>query len=417
MTHLKPMTSSENTPFHILVVDPDPIVLSALTQQLESEGFQVSTTEKPEEALSALPSHDFAVVVAAQEMVGMTGIDFFSRVKQVSPGSTRLLVSSQMPLVTLLEAVKSGAIDRFLVKPWLRGELLSMVKNCAALRVAAANAGEAAAEAPDAAEAGGGENASSAASGGSVQVGADCGDSMVGVFIGMLGSFHPNLGNASSRTMALCETISRDLNLSAEQARSFKWAGGLHAIGLIQIERAVVRRWLRSEEKCTEQELARVRQHPRDSVQMLEAWPLFSEAAEIIHSYGEHWAGTGFPDRLRAEAIPVLSRYLSAAVYYGSRHQNPQLLLGEMEKQVEVLFDRQAVEAVAKAAPRTVMPRGIREILLIELDVGMVLAHDINNSNGLCILAKDREISPSWLNKISSINSATPLHPYTMIYC
>ena len=143
MTHLKPMTSSENTPFHILVVDPDPIVLSALTQQLESEGFQVSTTEKPEEALSALPSHDFAVVVAAQEMVGMTGIDFFSRVKQVSPGSTRLLVSSQMPLVTLLEAVKSGAIDRFLVKPWLRGELLSMVKNCAALRVAAANAGEA----------------------------------------------------------------------------------------------------------------------------------------------------------------------------------------------------------------------------------------------------------------------------------
>ena len=81
------------------------------------------------------------------------------------------------------------------------------------------------------------------------------------------------------------------------------------------------------------------------------------------------------------------------------------------------MFDAKAIEAVVKAAPGTTMPRGVREILLIELEAGMALAQDIINSSGLCIIAKNKELTNAWINKISNINNATPLKPYTMIFC
>lgn len=411
------MTSVDPSQVRLLIVDNDPIVLSVLNEQLQSEGFQVTTAASTEEGLNTIQSGgSFSVVLASHEIEGMSGLEMLSKIKELNSSTIRVLSSSGLTLTELCDAVKSGAADRFIVKPWLREELVSILMNSAALQLSESSASpvedsglESAAEVPHGTE-------EEAPSGGGA-ISAEGGDALVEVFTKMLSAYHPNLGNASERTMALCETMARNLSFSAEDARSFKWAGGLHAIGFIHIERGIIRRWLRSAEKCTEEEIKQINQHPKESEEMLEHWPIFKDAGEIIHSYLEQWDGTGFPDRLTGEMIPVMSRYLAPAVYFASRHQSAQQILKEMESQAEIMFDPKAIEAVAKAAPETTMPSGAREILLIELEPGMTLAQDICNSAGLCIIAKGKELSNAWINKISNINNATPLKPYTMILC
>lgn len=410
------MTAITAPSVHLLIVDSDPVVLSVLNEQLQSEGFQVSTASTSAEGLQSLQEGAFSVVLAAQELEGMTGIELLAKVKERHASAVRILSSSSLSLIELCEAVKSGAADRFIVKPWLREELLTILRNTAALQFAKP------AETDEGFEETGAPSVESAAenapegSQGTI-TSEEGGDALVKVFTRMLAAFHPNLGNSAERTMALCEVMGKQMNWPADKARSFRWAGGLHAIGLIHIERAVVRRWLRSAEKCTDEKLNQIKRHPKESAEMLEPWPIFKEASEIICSYREHWDGTGFPDRLKAEAIPTMSRFLAPAVYFASRHQNAQHLFKDLQSQAEVMFDPKPIDAVINAAPATTMPRGIREILLIELEQGMVLARDISNTSGLCIIAKDKELTTAWINKISNINNATPLKPFTMVYC
>ncbi len=89
----------------------------------------------------------------------------------------------------------------------------------------------------------------------------------------------------------------------------------------------------------------------------------------------------------------------------------------EAQSQVGKMFDPKALEAVAKAVPVTELPRGEREILLAELQPGAVLAKDIYNTSGVMIIAKDKELTSAWINKIQNINNATPLNPYVLVYC
>ena len=65
----------------------------------------------------------------------------------------------------------------------------------------------------------------------------------------------------------------------------------------------------------------------------------------------------------------------------------------------------------------TKMPKGIREILLIELKAGMTLARDINNTNGMKLLPSGRELTDGAINKVLSINRVTPINPLCLVYC
>lgn len=242
-------------------------------------------------------------------------------------------------------------------------------------------------------------------------------DLAVQAFTKMLYTFHPNLGNTSQRAVALAQTLGEVLELPPDQLKSLIWAAALHDISLVNIDRGVVRRWLRGPEKCTDEELVIIKRHPEISQKMLEEFDFFKEAGEMIRSHHENWDGTGYPDGLKGEMIPPLARLLAVVIAYCSKHAASIQAMSEIEAEVETRWDPDAVQALAKAAPLTKMPRGEREILLIELKPGMVLARDIFNANNFLLLPKGRELSDASINKILSINRITPLDPHVLVYC
>jgi DNA-binding NtrC family response regulator len=113
----------------ILVVDDEEIVLVALRETLTREGYEVVTSPHAVHALSLLKQQQFSVVLTDHKMPLITGLEFLTKVMEIQPDATRILITAVLSLDTVINSINKGEIYRFVVKPWLREELLVTIKN------------------------------------------------------------------------------------------------------------------------------------------------------------------------------------------------------------------------------------------------------------------------------------------------
>jgi DNA-binding NtrC family response regulator len=71
---------------------------------------------------------DPAVIVSDQRMPGMPGIELLRRAKQQRPDALGILLTAYADLAVLIDAVNSGAVDRYLQKPWDSKELTVILR-------------------------------------------------------------------------------------------------------------------------------------------------------------------------------------------------------------------------------------------------------------------------------------------------
>jgi DNA-binding NtrC family response regulator len=119
----------DNSLHRILVVDDEEIVLVALRETLRREGYQVETTTDALRALEMVRQEQYAVIITDQMMPLLSGLEFLAQVKQIQPDATRILITAVLSLGTVIDAINKGEIYRFIVKPWLREELLATVRS------------------------------------------------------------------------------------------------------------------------------------------------------------------------------------------------------------------------------------------------------------------------------------------------
>ena len=129
----------ENADHRILIVDDEEIVLVALRETLRREGYEVVTALNAVQALEILQRAQFSVIITDQQMPALTGLEFLAQVKRMQPDTTRILITAVLSLGTVIDAINKGEIYRFVVKPWLREELLVTVKNAAQMLEVARN--------------------------------------------------------------------------------------------------------------------------------------------------------------------------------------------------------------------------------------------------------------------------------------
>lgn len=114
--------------------------------------------------------------------------------------------------------------------------------------------------------------------------------------------------NHSTNVAAMGRRIALAMGLK-EQAESIYMAGLLHDIGKIGIPDAV----LHKPGSLNRTERLLMMQHPIKGAQMLQQVQGLSEVLPGIRHHHERWDGTGYPDRLRGEDIPLVARILSLA--------------------------------------------------------------------------------------------------------
>jgi two-component system NtrC family response regulator len=100
----------------VLVVDDDPYLTAQLRKLLETEELSVDTLPSAQEALAALGSTDYSVLITDLRMPGMGGMELIREVSQRRVLVTTIVTTAFGSIDRVVEAMRLGAFD-FLTKP------------------------------------------------------------------------------------------------------------------------------------------------------------------------------------------------------------------------------------------------------------------------------------------------------------
>jgi len=113
----------------VLVVDDDPGTVRLLVETLRAEPFDVWESGDPLQALEHVRRETFATVITDQKMPRMTGLELLGHIKALQPDASRVLLTGVVDVSIVTDAINRGEIYRFIVKPWMREELLATVRD------------------------------------------------------------------------------------------------------------------------------------------------------------------------------------------------------------------------------------------------------------------------------------------------
>jgi putative nucleotidyltransferase with HDIG domain len=113
----------------------------------------------------------------------------------------------------------------------------------------------------------------------------------------------------SARVARLSFEIAREMGLPSDQLSTLSRAALLHDIGKIGVEDRV----LRKPGPLTKREVIAMRAHPVIGHEMLKGLHFLESSLGGIRHHHEHWDGSGYPDGLRGEDIPLAVRILTVA--------------------------------------------------------------------------------------------------------
>jgi two-component system KDP operon response regulator KdpE len=112
----------------ILVVDDEPAIRRALRPPLMELGFQVAEASRGEEALQALRSSTYDVVLLDINMPGIGGIETLRRIRAIAPRLPVLMLTVRDDEEDKVEALDLGA-DDYVTKPFSTRELIARIRS------------------------------------------------------------------------------------------------------------------------------------------------------------------------------------------------------------------------------------------------------------------------------------------------
>jgi response regulator RpfG family c-di-GMP phosphodiesterase len=279
-----------------LVVDDDPVIRKGLSLLLEGQGCEVRQAAAGDEALARLAEQPADLVVTDIEMPGMDGVALLREIRLRWPDTGVVMVTGQTDVRTAVACLDQGALD-YISKPFqieearariaqamekrtlieanrdyqrhLEERVREQAERIRELSVVAVQALAHALEAKDAYTRG-----------------------------------------HSSRVCAYSDAIARELGLSQHQRQELRIGAELHDIGKIGVREVV----LLKPARLTEAEYEHIKLHPVIGERILR--PLLGqhpEALAVVRSHHERQDGSGFPDGLAGEAVPVVARIAAAA--------------------------------------------------------------------------------------------------------
>jgi putative nucleotidyltransferase with HDIG domain len=168
----------------------------------------------------------------------------------------------------------------------------------------------------------------------------------------------PSTRKHSDHVSSIAVEIGQAMNLSEPEIEQLEWAGLLHDIGKIGIRDAV----LLKPERLTREERMLMNEHPAKGEEILRDVDQLAKVRPLIRHHHEWYNGSGYPDRLIGEEIPLLARVLHVADAFeamtASRPYRPIPLspaeaLAELHRYAGIQFDPRVVEAFARTRVAT----------------------------------------------------------------
>lgn len=267
----------------ILLVDDDVKNIKIMNSLLSTEGFPTISTYSGEEALDIIQrSSDIGLILLDVMMPGMSGFEVCRRIK--SSHATRLI-----PIILLtalddresrIRGIQVGA-DDFITKPPAHEELLARVKSL--LKVKKLNNRLASIE-----------------------------DVLISFAKAVEAKDRYTMGHVD-RVAGISVSLGTRLDLSDREIWALRIGGALHDVGKIGIDGQI----LNKIGPLTDEEWIKMRDHPIIGYEICR--PLkanLGDALDIIRHHHEKLDGSGYPDGLSGDEVPVVARIMAVADIY-----------------------------------------------------------------------------------------------------
>ncbi len=112
------------------MVDNETNILQMISEVLEVEGYKVMTASDGLEGARLLSEHPPDLIISDYSMPGMNGLELLEMAREKAPEAARVLCTGYTDVEMALAAVNKGAVNRILTKPFAPDELIQSVKDC-----------------------------------------------------------------------------------------------------------------------------------------------------------------------------------------------------------------------------------------------------------------------------------------------
>jgi putative nucleotidyltransferase with HDIG domain len=354
----------------ILVVDDEDFVREIICRKLGGSGFECDSAPSAEDALAKIAQNDYDCVLSDIHMPGMSGVELLRQIKLQNQDLAVILITGAPDIDAALKAMRLGAYDH-----------LSKPLNLAALEMTVDRALEKKRLVEENREYQ--HNLESMVKERTKQLSA-ANEDLHRLFTGSIKALAQALEakdeytqGHSARVAEESVNIARYLSLSDTEVRRMWLAGYLHDIGKIGIKEAI----LNKPGKLDEEEWDLIQQHPVVAGRILGPIPELSDVIDIIVHHHERYDGTGYPDGLEGNSIPLGARILAVADTYDAltsrRPYRDPLALEEAHRILGEAAGTYLDPVIARAFLN--LKRGVRAEPpqdLVELDSGVVQESD-----------------------------------------
>jgi putative two-component system response regulator len=326
----------------VMVVDDEKLVSDILARYLSELGYSCVTAQSGIEALRKLQEHPCDLALCDVRMPGMDGIELLKSIKEFDEEIAVIMVSAVDNREVAVEAMRAGAHD-YVIKPFHFEEVLISVQRALQNRRLLLERKEYQRDLEEKVD----ERTRELA---------EKNEELQRLFISAIESIVLALQakdeyteGHSRRVSAHAIAIAREQSLSAKEVENIGLAALLHDIGKVGTKESI----LNKPGKLTDEEGDHIRSHPLVAASILEPITPLGDIIAYIKHVHEAYDGSGYPEGLAGERIPLGARIITVADVFDAmtspRPYRPAMeasvVLDHLRREAGRQFDPKVVDA------------------------------------------------------------------------
>ncbi|WP_283181548.1 MULTISPECIES: HD domain-containing phosphohydrolase [unclassified Pseudomonas] len=409
----------------VLLVDDEESILNSLRRLLRGQPYELLLATSGAQALEIMEQHSIDLVMTDARMPNMDGATLLARIHQLYPTTTRILLTGYADMPTIIKAINEGKIHRYISKPWNDEEMLLTLRQALAHQYS-----ERERQRLEQLTRLQNDQLKSlnitlekhvAARTAELQQTADMLDlayeelkhsyvTGTEVFSLLANLRLPPAKQTNRQIIELVRVYCKLHGLDEGTSRDLTMAAALYNIGKLSWTDSMM---TAPADLLHHSDRERYRGYPKQSESLLMTLDPMKDAARLILHHQERWDGSGFPDRLKGEAIPFGSRLLKLAVDFIElqrglileRQMNSDEALIYIRSYAGRLYDPELVEdfiqvCAAYLSDISLADPSVKVLTTREVAAGMILARNLNADNGMLLLNAGKVLNGPLVEKL-----------------
>ena len=286
----------------VLVVDDNPAICEVLATKLNFSGFIVQSCTGGEEALKLLSKEAFDAIISDLNMPRVSGLELLEATRRLAPDTAFLMATGVSDVAVGVTAMKQGAAD-YIVKPFQMEAVVLSLRRALEMKRMEAELKQYRGDLENMVEQ---RTKQLKAAMRRIEL---TYDDTLEALAGALDLRDNETAGHSRRVTLFSLEMADRLNFPSDQLKQLERGAYLHDIGKIGIPDSI----LLKPGKLTPEETAVMQTHVRIGYDLMSQVAFLSFAAQIVLTHQEFYDGTGYPQGLAGEEIPLGARIFAIA--------------------------------------------------------------------------------------------------------